>query len=199
MRENADRTNADPDEVAPNPRRKGLPAPAPSRRCYGPAAMSHRDRVRREHFAAGAIYATVVYLTDPRAARGRSNRPGGRRRDPGGDGIGVLVRAHLRPPRPEDRDGGAAAHRHVPRDGRGPGGSARGRRLPADPSGPCDARRAGRPNRVAGGRRGRRLVTRLLRRPGSADAGVGWGRSLAIATILVVAGIGLLWLEISLH
>jgi len=30
-------------------------------------------------------------------------------------------------------------------------------------------------------------------------AGVGWARSLAIATILVVAGIGLLWLEISLH
>jgi hypothetical protein len=30
-------------------------------------------------------------------------------------------------------------------------------------------------------------------------AGLGWGRSLAIAAVLLAAGIGLLWLEVSLH
>jgi hypothetical protein len=30
-------------------------------------------------------------------------------------------------------------------------------------------------------------------------AGLGWGRSLWIATVLLAAGVGLLWLEISLH
>lgn len=30
-------------------------------------------------------------------------------------------------------------------------------------------------------------------------AGLGWGRSLWIAAILLGAGVGLLWLEVSLH
>lgn len=30
-------------------------------------------------------------------------------------------------------------------------------------------------------------------------AGLGWGRSLGIAAVLLAAGIGLLWLEVSLH
>jgi hypothetical protein len=30
-------------------------------------------------------------------------------------------------------------------------------------------------------------------------AGLGWGRSLWIATVLLAAGVGLLWLEVSLH
>jgi hypothetical protein len=30
-------------------------------------------------------------------------------------------------------------------------------------------------------------------------AGLSWARSLWIAAILVVAGVGLLWLEVSLH
>jgi hypothetical protein len=30
-------------------------------------------------------------------------------------------------------------------------------------------------------------------------AGLGWGRSLGVATVLLAAGVGLVWLEISLH
>jgi hypothetical protein len=30
-------------------------------------------------------------------------------------------------------------------------------------------------------------------------AGLGWARSLWVATVLLAAGVGLLWLEISLH
>jgi hypothetical protein len=34
---------------------------------------------------------------------------------------------------------------------------------------------------------------------GAREAGLGWGRSLALATVLVAAGVGVLWLEVSLH
>ena len=30
-------------------------------------------------------------------------------------------------------------------------------------------------------------------------AGLGWGRSLGVATVLLAAGVGLVWLEVSLH
>ena len=71
--------------------------------------------------------------------------------------------------------------------------------VPVVPPLACGARPARRPSRVAAA-----IAAGVLSLAGFAvrearAAGLGWGRSLGIAAVLLAAGIGLLWLEVSLH
>jgi hypothetical protein len=176
-----------------------MPSPAPSRRCYGPAAMSHRDRIRREHFAAGAIYATVVYLTILVLLEEDRTDPE--------DAAGILVGtalvfwfahiyAHLVPRIATEGRLLTGMLRETAEDQVGALVAVVFPLIPLILAmlGVLDGR-AGLRAAVAAGV----LSLAFFAVREARIAGVGWGRSIGIATILVVAGIGLLWLEISLH
>ncbi|HET6791808.1 MAG TPA: hypothetical protein VFI35_09525 [Actinomycetota bacterium] len=161
--------------------------------------MGQREQVRREHFAEGAIYGTVVYLTVLVLLEEDRTDPG--------DAAAILVGtalvfwlahvyAHLVP--------------RIAAEGR----LRTGRMLEAaeDQIGILAAvaipliplvlamldllaDRAGMRWGVAAG-----IVSLAVFAAREArTAGVGWGRSLWVAAILVAAGVGLLWLEVSLH
>jgi hypothetical protein len=161
--------------------------------------MRHRDQLRREHFAAGAIYGTVVYLT-------------------------VLVLLEEDRAKPEDAAGilvGTAlvfwlAHIYahlVPRmAAEGRVFTGRFRETAEDQAGTLVAvvfpliplvlamlgvvtAHTGLRSAVAAGILS--LAVFAIRE--ARAAGVGWSRSAGIAAFLVLAGIGVLWLEIALH
>jgi hypothetical protein len=161
--------------------------------------MDHRERIRREHFAAGAIYGSVVYLTilvlleedrtDPRQA------------------VAILIGtalvfwlahiyAHLVP--------------RIAAEGRLFTG--RLRETAVDQVGVLVAVAIPLIPLIAGVLRAldERTAMRVAIASGvlslaawalreARAAGIGWARSVGIATVLLIAGVGLLWLEVSLH
>ncbi len=161
--------------------------------------MCRRERIRREHFAAGAIYGTIVYLTILVLLEEDRTDPG--------DAAAILtatalvfwlahVYAHLVP--------------RIAQEGRLLTG--RFRETAADQVGvlvavaipltPLVLATLGVVSDQAGLRAG--IAVGVLSLAAFAvrearAAGVGWGRSIEIAAILLIAGVGLLWLEVSLH
>ena len=161
--------------------------------------MCRRERIRREHFAAGAIYGTIVYLT-------------------------ILVLLEEDRTDPEDAAAILAAtalvfwlahvYAHlVPRiatEGRlltGRFGETAMDQLGVlvavtIPLTPLVLAILGVLSDQAGFRAGiavgvLSLAVFAVRE--ARAAGVGWARSMEIAAILLIAGVGLLWLEVSLH
>lgn len=161
--------------------------------------MVERESIHRENLAAGAIYGTVVYLTilvlleedrtDPR------------------DAVAILlgtavvfwlahVYAHLVPRIAAEGRLNKGSFLQTAVDQVGILGAVA---IPAIPLvfamlGLLDDGTGMRAAIAAGILS---LAAFALRR--ARTAGLGWGRSLWIATILLAAGVGLLWLEISLH
>ncbi len=161
--------------------------------------MVERGSTHREHLAAGAIYGTVVYLTilvlleedrtDPR------------------DAVAILlgtavvfwlahVYAHLVPRIAAEGRLNAGSFLQTAVDQVGILAAVA---IPAMPLffailGVLDDR-AGMRAAIATGILSLAAFALLRAR----TAGLGWGRSLWIATVLLAAGVGLLWLEVSLH
>lgn len=161
--------------------------------------MVDRRQLRREHVAAGAIYGTVLYLTILVLLQEDRTDPE--------DAITILlgtafvfwlahIYAHLVPL--------IAAHgglrtehfRETAWDQVGVLGAV------VVPTVPLVLATLG----VLGGGTGLRtaIIASLLALAAFAvrearAAGLGWGRSLLVAMVLLVAGIGLVWLELSLH
>ena len=167
--------------------------------CYRPAGMSDDERVRREHFAAGAIYGTVAFLailvlleedrTDPE------------------DAVAILVGtavvfwlahvyAHLVPRIAAE---GRLRTGRLLETAKDQIGILVAVAIPLLPLvlamvGLLEDRAGLRAATAAGVLSLGAFAVREAR-----VAGLGWARSLWIATALVVAGLGLLWLEVSLH
>ena len=160
--------------------------------------MGNRERIR-EHFAAGAIYGTVVYLTSLALLEEDRTDP----EDAAAILVGTAlvfwlahVYAHLVP--------------RIAAEGR----LRTGRFLEtaADQSGilvavaipliPLVLAMLGQLEDQAGLRAA--IAAGVLSLGAFAvrearAAGLGWGRTLWVATVLLAAGVGLLWLEVSLH
>jgi hypothetical protein len=161
--------------------------------------MGRRERIRREHFAAGAIYGTIVYLTILVLLEEDRTDPK--------DAAAILVAtalvfwlahvyAHLVP--------------RIATEGRLLTG--RFRETAVDQVGvlvavtipltPLVLAILGVVSDRVGFRAG--IAVGVLSLAACAvrearAAGVGWARSMEIAAILLIAGVGLLWLEVSLH
>jgi len=136
--------------------------------------MGDRQRIHRERLAIGAIYGTVVYVTILVLLEEDRTDPK--------DAVAILVGtalvfwlahvyAHLVP--------------RIAATGRLRTGSFLG--LLDSTAGLRAAIAAGILSLAAFGVREARA------------AGLGWGRSLGVATVLLAAGVGLVWLEVSLH
>jgi hypothetical protein len=167
--------------------------------CYGPADMGDRERIHREHFAAGAIYGTVVYLTILVLLE--------EDRTDAEDAVAILVGtalvfwlahvyAHLVPR--IAAEGRLRTGRFLETAG-DQVGILTAVAIPLVPLilamlGLLDDRAGLQAAVVAGVLSLAAFAVREAR-----AAGLGWGRSLGIATVLLAAGIGLLWLEVSLH
>jgi hypothetical protein len=161
--------------------------------------MDHRSRVRREHFAAGAIYGTVVYLTLLVLLEEDRTDPE--------DAVAILigtavvfwlahVYAHLVPRIAAE---GRLLTGHFRETAQDQLGSLVAVTFPLTPLvlsilGVLDERTGTRAAIAAGVLSLAVFAVREAR-----AAGVAWGRTVAIATVLVLAGVGLLWLEVSLH
>jgi hypothetical protein len=166
--------------------------------CYGPADMGNRERIR-EHFAAGAIYGTVVYLTSLALLDEDRTEP----KDAATILVGAAlvfwlahVYAHLVP--------------RIAAEGRVRTG--RFLETAADQSGilaavaipliPLVLAMMGLLEDQAGLRTAMAVGVLSLGAFAVREArtaGLGWGRALWVATVLLAAGVGLLWLEVSLH
>jgi hypothetical protein len=167
--------------------------------CYGPADMGDRERIHREHFAAGAIYGTVVYLTILVLLE--------EDRTDAEDAVAILVGtalvfwlahvyAHLVPRIAAE---GRLRTGHFLETAGDQVGILTAVAIPVVPLilamlGLLDDRAGLQAAVVAGVLSLAAFAVREAR-----AAGLGWGRSLGIATVLLAAGIGLLWLEVSLH
>ena len=158
-----------------------------------------RGRLQRQHLAAGAIYGTIVYLTI--LVLLEEDRTGAVDAAAILVGTGLVfwlahVYAHLVP--------------IIAGEGRLPRGTFR--RMAADQSGilaavaipliPLFLAMIGLIDDRAALRGA--VITCLVLLAVIAvwearSGGLGWGRSLAVSSVLLAAGIGLLWLEVSLH
>jgi len=161
--------------------------------------MDDRRKLHREHVAAGAIYGTVVYLTILVLLEEDRTDPE--------DALVILVStafvfwlahvyAHLVPR--IATEGGLRAGRFRETAGDQVGILA----AVAIPSIPLVLAMLSLIDDRAGLRAA--IVASVLSLAAFAvrearAAGLGWGRSLEIATVLLAAGVGLLWLEVSLH
>jgi hypothetical protein len=161
--------------------------------------MGERERVRREHLAAGAIYGTVVYLTILVILEEDRTDPEGAVAILTGTAIVFWlahVYAHLLP--------------RIAAKGRLRTGSfleTAGDQVGilvavAIPAIPLFLEMFGLLDEGAGLRAA--IVAGILSLAGFAVrearvAGLGWGRSVGIATFLLIAGIGLVRLEVALH
>lgn len=161
--------------------------------------MYRSERIRREHFAAGAIYGTIVYLTILVLLEEDRTAPQ--------DAAAILIAtaivfwlahiyAHLVP--------------RIAQEGRLLTGRFRETALDqigvlvavTIPLTPLVLATLGVVGDQAGFRAGIAVGVLSLAAFAVREArvaGVGWGRSIAIAGIVLIAGVGLLWLEISLH
>jgi hypothetical protein len=161
--------------------------------------MEHRDRIRREHFAAGAIYGDVVYLTILVLLEEDRTAPG--------QAVAILigtalvfwlahVYAHLVPRIASEGRLFTGRFRETAVDQVGVLVAVAIPLIPliAGVLGALDDRTAMRVAIAAGVLS---LAGWALRE--ARAAGIGWGRSVGIATVLLVAGLGLLWLEVRLH
>jgi hypothetical protein len=175
------------------------PWPRGQRRLLPLAVMSDRERIRREHFTAGAIYGTIVYLTILVLLEEDRTDPE--------DAAAILVGTAL-------VFWVAHVYAHLVRRIAAEGRLRTGRFLETagDQVGILAAvaiplvplvlamidlldDRAGL--RAATGVGLLSLAAFAVRE--SRIAGIGWVRSLGIAAVLLTVGIGLLWLEVSLH
>jgi hypothetical protein len=161
--------------------------------------MSDRDRIRQEHLAAGAIYGTVAYLTILVLLE--------EDRTDAGDAAGILlgtalvfwlahVYAHLVPRIAAE---GRLRGDRVLETAQDQVGILVSVAIPLIPLvfamvGLLKDRAALRAATAAGVLSLGAFAVREAR-----VAGLGWARSLMIAAGLVVAGVGLLWLEVTLH
>jgi hypothetical protein len=161
--------------------------------------MGDGGRIRREHLAVGAIYGTVVYVTILVLLEEDRTDPE--------DAVAILVGtalvfwlahvyAHLVPQ--IAAEGRLRTGRFMETAGDQVGILA-AVAIPLIPLDPRDAGPAGQPTGIAGGDRRWRPVACRVRRPGSTGSGARLVASLWIAMVLLAAGIGLLWLEVSLH
>jgi hypothetical protein len=161
--------------------------------------MVDRRQLRREHVAAGAIYGTIVYLTILVLLEEDRTDPQ--------DALAILigtalvfwlahVYAHL--VLRIAVDGRFRADRLLETANDQVGDPRRGR-PPVGTSRPRDTRRAGRSGWAAWCDRGRRPLARRVRRPRGSGGRPRLGTIPGIAAALLVAGLGLLWLEVSLH
>lgn len=161
--------------------------------------MGDRERIHREHLAAGAIYGTVVYLTILVLFEEDRTDPE--------DAVAILVGtalvfwlahvyAHLVPR--IAAEGRLRTGRFLETAGDQVGILA-AVAIPALPLvlamvGLLDDQGGLRAAIAAGVLSLAAFAVREAR-----AAGLGWGRSFGVATVLLVAGVGLLWLEVSLH
>ncbi len=161
--------------------------------------MSDGERIRREHFAAGAIYGTVAYLTILVLLEEDRTDP----EDAAAILVGTAlvfwlahVYAHLVPR--IAAEGRLRTGRFV-ETAQDQVGILLSAAVPLIPlvlamMGLLEDRTGLRAAIAAGVLSLGAFAVREAR-----VAGLGWARSLRIATGLVVAGVGLLWLEVSLH
>jgi hypothetical protein len=161
--------------------------------------MSDGERIRREHFAAGAIYGTVAYLTILVLLE--------EDRTDAEDAAAILVGtalvfwlahiyAHLVPRIAAEGRLRSGRFMETSKDQVGILAAAV---IPLVPLGLAmvgllEDRTALRAATAAGVLSLGAFAVREAR-----VTGLGWARSLRIAAALVVAGVGLLWLEVSLH
>lgn len=161
--------------------------------------MSAREQIRREHFAAGAIYGTVVYLTILVLLEEDRTDPE--------DAVAILlgtavlywiahIYAHLVPR--IAAEGGMRTGRFL-ETAEDQAGILASVAIPLVPLvlamfGLLDDR-AGLRGAIGAGLLS--LAAFAVRE--ARTAGLGWGRSIGIALFLLAAGIGLLWLEVRLH
>jgi hypothetical protein len=161
--------------------------------------MSDGEQIRREHFAAGAIYGTVAYLTILVLLE--------EDRTDAEDAAAILVGtalvfwlahvyAHLVP---RIAAGGRLRTGRFAETARDQVGIIVAVAIPLVPLflamvGLLEDRAGVRAAIAVGVLSLGAFAVREAR-----VAGLGWTRSLRIATVLVVAGVGLLWLEVSLH
>lgn len=161
--------------------------------------MGERERLRRERLAAGEIYGTIVCLTVLVLLE--------EDRTPPAEAIGILsgtafifwlahVYAHLVPGIAADGHLGASRLVATARD---QVGILRAVIIPAVPLalavvGLLEDRTAARLALVAGLAALAGFAVREARL-----AGLEWLRSIVVAVMLLIAGVGLLWLEVSLH
>jgi hypothetical protein len=161
--------------------------------------MGRPERIRREHFAAGAIYGTIVYLTILVLLEEDRTDPE--------DAAAILIAtalvfwlahvyAHLVPRIAQEGRLLTGRFRETALDQVGVLVAVTVPLTPLvlailDVVGDQAAFRAG----IAAGVLS--LAAFAIRE--ARAAGVGWGRSIEIAAILLIAGVGLLWLEVSLH
>jgi hypothetical protein len=161
--------------------------------------MPHRDQLRREHFAAGAIYGTVAYLTVLVLLEEDRTKP----EDAAGILLGTAVvfwlahvYAHLVPRMAAEGRVLTGRFRETAEDQIGTLVAVIFPLIPLLLAmlGIVSAHTGLRAAVAAGICSLGVFAVREAR-----AAGVGWSRSAGIAAFLVLAGIGVLWLEISLH
>ena len=161
--------------------------------------MGDRERIHQEHLAAGAIYGTVAYLTILVLLEEDRTDPE--------DAVAILVGtalvfwlahvyAHLVPRIAAEGRLRSGPFSETARDQVGILVSVAVPLIPLVLAtvGLLEDRTGVRAAIVAG-----ILSLGVFAVREARVAGLGWGRSLWIAAILVVAGVGLLWLEVSLH
>ena len=161
--------------------------------------MGDRERIHQEHLAAGAIYGTVAYLTILVLLEEDRTDPE--------DAVAILVGtalvfwlahvyAHLVPRIAAEGRLRSGPFSETARDQVGILVSVAVPLIPLvlATMGLLEDRTGVRAAIVAGILSLGAFAVREAR-----VAGLGWARSLWIAAILVVAGVGLLWLEVSLH
>lgn len=161
--------------------------------------MSAREQIRREHFAAGAIYGTVVYLTILVLLEEDRTDPE--------DAVAILlgtavlywiahIYAHLVPRIAAEGRMRTGRFLETAEDQAGILASV------AIPLVPLVLAMVGLLDDRAGlrGAIGAGLLSLAAFAVREArTAGLGWGRSIGIALVLLAAGVGLLWLEVRLH
>ena len=167
--------------------------------CYGPADMGLGEQIGSEHFAPGAIYGTVVYLTILVLLEEDRTEP----QDAAAILIGTAVvfwlahvYAHLVPL--IAAEGRLRTGRFSETAGAQVGILA-SVAVPLIPLllaalGLLENRTGFRAAIAAGLLSLGAFAVREAR-----QAGLGWARSLGVAAVLLAAGLGLLWLELSLH
>lgn len=161
--------------------------------------MDHREQIRREHFAAGVIYGTIVCLTLlVLLAEDRT--------DPG-DAAAILVGttvvfwlahvyAHLVPLIAAE---GRLRTGRFARTARDQVGILAAVVIPLVPLLLATLGLFGERTGLRAAIAASVLSLAAFAVREARAAGLGWGRSLGVATVLLAAGVGLLWLEVSLH